>query len=74
MQTSDCTSGCADNIYDHSTSTAYSATTTPLSVTYGDGSSASGIKATDYVCLGSSDEYCTTNFPFFNVKVSSLNS
>lgn len=52
MQTTDCTSGCYDYIYDYSTSTAYSATTTPLSVLYGDGSSATGIKATDYVCLG----------------------
>ena len=73
MQTIDC-SGCYDQSYDYTTSLAYSPTTTDLTVYYSDGSYLLGIKAYDNVCLGTSNAYCTTSFPFFNIYSTGLNN
>jgi hypothetical protein len=45
-----------------------------LSVYYTSGSYLLGTKAYDNVCLGTSNAYCTTNFPFFNVYTTGLNT
>ena len=53
LQTVDCT-GCYDETYDYSSSSAYKPTNSNLKTTYSDGTSISGILAYDNVCLGAS--------------------
>lgn len=64
METTDCTA-CSGK-YDTSTSTAYAETTRAMSETYGDGTSITGVQASDDACVLSSS-LCTSDFNFMNI-------
>ncbi len=68
METSDCAE--CDGKYDITTSTAYAATTRAMFQSYGDGTSISGVEASDDVCLSSS--LCLSGFKWMNIQTVGL--
>lgn len=73
LETVDCSS-CSD-AYDYSSQTdTYTEIGTAISQGYGDGTSVSGVLASDWVCPADDVDTCATDFVWMNVQNDGLES
>jgi hypothetical protein len=71
METSDCAA--CEGKYDITSSTAYAASVRPMSQSYGDGTSITGVQASDDACILSSS-LCLSGFNWMNIQTDGLGS